>query len=116
MNVIIEIHLVLAFLALLCGVVFSWTALGRRVVSAVVGLQFLMGLIVAGTLGANHTPLPPAIWLHLVIALLVLAAYGMASAAGRRAGGANRALVLSIVGLALLLLNIWLGMRVAQGV
>lgn len=113
MSVIIEIHLVLAFLAALCAVVFSWTALGRRVVNAVVALQFIMGLIVAGTLGANHVPLPPQVWLHLVIALVVLACYGMAIGASRRAGGATRALVFSIAGLVLLLLNIWIGLQVA---
>jgi hypothetical protein len=113
MDVILEIHLVLAFLAALCGIVFSWNALGRRVVSAVVGLQFLMGLVVAGAMGANHIPLPPEVWVHLVIALLVLGAYGMAAGASRRAGGANRALVLSIVGLVLLFLNIWIGLRMA---
>jgi quinol-cytochrome oxidoreductase complex cytochrome b subunit len=113
MSVIVEIHFVLAFLAALCALVFSWTALGRRVVNAVVGLQFLMGLIVAGVLGANHEPLPPQTWLHLAIAVLVLGAYGMAIRAGRRAGGASRAMIFSIAGLVLLLLNVWIGMNVA---
>jgi hypothetical protein len=116
MNVIVEIHFVLAFLAALCALVFSWTALGRRVVNAVVGLQFLMGLIVAAVKGANHVPLPPQTWLHLAIAALVLAAYGMAIAAGRRAGGASRAMIFSIVGLVLLLLNVWIGMNVMERV
>jgi hypothetical protein len=113
MDVILEIHLVLAFLAALCAVVFSWNALGRRVVGAVVGLQFLVGLVAAGVMGASHMTLPPQVWLHLVIAILVLAAYGMASGASRRAGGANRALLLSIVGLVLLFLNIWIGLHMA---
>jgi hypothetical protein len=109
MEVLLEIHLVVAFLAALCALVFSWNAIGRRVVNAVVGLQFLVGLAVAGSMGAAHVALPPVVWLHLVIALLVLGAYGMAMRAGKRAGGATRALVLSIAGLVLIFVNIWLG-------
>jgi FtsH-binding integral membrane protein len=113
LRIVVEIHLVLAFLAALCAVIFSWTPNGRRVVNAVVGLQFLMGLVVAGVLGANHQPLPPTVWLHLLIALAFLACYGMAMRYGRRAGGARPALYLSILGLLLILVNIWLGARVA---
>ena len=111
MNVILEIHLVLAFLAALCAVVFSWNASGRRVVNAVVALQFIMGLVVAGVMGANHMMLPPSLWLHSLVALAVLAAYGLAMGAGKRAGGARRAMIFSIVGLVLILLNIYLGMH-----
>jgi hypothetical membrane protein len=113
MHVVVEIHLVLAFLSALCAVIFSWTPNGRRVVNAVVALQFLMGLVVAGVLGANHEPLPPTVWLHLLIAVVILACYGAAMRVGKRAGGARPALLLSILGLALILVNIWLGARVA---
>jgi hypothetical protein len=113
MSVVVEIHLVLAFLSALCAVIFSWTPNGRRVVNAVVALQFIMGLIVAGAMGANHVPLPPTVWLHLLIAIAILACYGMAMRFGKRAGGARPALLLSILGLALILVNIWLGARVA---
>lgn len=112
LRIVVEIHLVLAFLAALCAVIFSWTPNGRRVVNAVVGLQFLVGLVVAGVLGANHQPLPPTVWLHLLIALAILACYGMAMRYGKRAGGARPALYLSILGLLLILVNIWLGARV----
>lgn len=113
MDVILEIHLVLAFLAALCAVVFSWNARGRRVVNAVVALQFLMGLVVAGVMGANHQPLPSQIWVHLVVALLALGAYGAALGAGKRAGGATRAMLFSILGLVLVFANIWLGWHMA---
>jgi hypothetical membrane protein len=113
MSVVVEIHLVLAFLSGLCALIFSWTPNGRRVVNAVVALQFLMGLVVAGVMGANHEPLPPLVWVHLLVALAILACYGMAMRFGKRAGGARPALWLSILGLALILLNIWLGARVA---
>ncbi len=113
LGIVKEIHLVLAFLSALCAVIFSWTPNGRRVVNAVVALQLVMGLVVAGVLGANHEPLPPTVWLHLLIAVVVLACYGMAMRLGKRAGGARRALFLSILGLALILVNIWLGARLA---
>jgi hypothetical membrane protein len=113
MTVVVEIHLVLAFLSGLCALIFSWTPNGRRVVNAVVALQFLMGLVVAGVMGASHEPLPPLVWLHLLIAIAIMACYGMAIRAGKRAGGAGRALPLSVAGLILILVNIWLGAHVA---
>jgi hypothetical protein len=113
MSVVVEIHLVLAFLSALCALIFSWTPNGRRVVNAVVGLQFLMGLVVAGVLGANHEALPPLVWLHLLIAIVIMACYGMAMRLGKRAGGARTALLLSVTGLVLIILNIWLGAHVA---
>lgn len=112
-SVTVEIHLVLAFLSGLCALIFSWTPNGRRVVNAVVGLQFIVGLVVAGTLGANHEPLPPTIWLHLLVAILIMASYGAAIRFGKRAGGARPALLFSILGLVLVLTNIWLGAHVA---
>jgi hypothetical membrane protein len=113
MQIVLEIHLVLAFLAALCALVFSWTPVGRRVVNAVVELQFLAGLTLAGVMAANHEPLPPAIWLHLLVAILVVACYGVAVRTGKRAGGSRRALVFSIIGLALVLTNIALGSHIA---
>jgi|GEM_PF-2169947 hypothetical protein len=114
MSVVLETHLVVAFLAALCAVIFSWTANGRRVVNAVVGLQFLIGLVLAATMGAYHIQLPPAVWLHLLIALAALAAYGIAIRAGKQAGGASRALIFSIVGLVLVVLNIATGLHLAK--
>jgi hypothetical protein len=113
MSVVVEIHLVLAFLSALCALIFSWTPNGRRVVNAVVGLQFLMGLVVAGVLAANHEALPPLVWLHLVVAIAIMACYGSAMRVGKRAGGARTALWLSLAGLVLILVNIWLGAHVA---
>lgn len=113
MDVILEIHLVLAFLAALCAVVFSWNTMGRRVVTAVVTLQFIMGLAVAGVMGASHMTLPPQVWLHLLVALAVLGLYGAAMGAGKRPGGNTRALILSLAGLVLLFVNIWLGWHMA---
>lgn len=113
MNVLIEIHEVVAFLALLCAIIFSWTATGRRVVNAVVALQFLLGIALAAVMGANHAELPPLIWVHMLVAIAILGCYGMAMRFGKRAGGASLALVLSIAGLVLVALNVWLGLHFA---
>jgi len=43
----------------------------------------------------------------------VMACYGVALRIGKQAGGANRALLVSILGLALLLINIFLGVHIA---
>jgi len=115
MIIVREIHLVLAFLAALCAVVFSWTSNGRRVVNAVVVLQFLVGLALAAIMGASHEVIPPQVWLHLLIAVLILAAYGMAMRFGKRAGGSTLALVFSLVGIVLIILNIVMGWRLAMG-
>ena len=114
MSVVVEIHLILAFLVALCALVFSWTPNGRRVVNAVVALQFLMGLVVAGEMGANHLAIPPLVWLHLLVAIAILACYGMAMRAGKRAGGATLALTLSLAGIVLIALNIFMGLHIAM--
>ena len=110
METVLEIHLVVAFLLALCAVIFSWSVMGRRVVNAVAGLQFIVGLVAAGMLGKNA---PPAVWGHLLVGLLILGAYGMAMSAGKREGGAGRALAFSIVGFVLVFANIWLGLHMA---
>jgi hypothetical protein len=113
-STVLTIHLVLAFLAALCAVVFSWTSNGRRVVNAVVALQFLVGLVLVAVMGASHEAISPQVWLHLLVALAALAAYGMAMRFGRRAGGARVALLFSVVGIVLIVLNIVLGWRIAM--
>ena len=113
MGAILEIHLVVAFLVVLCALVFSWNDLGRRVVNAVAALQFVLGLVLAGIMGANHIAMPRNLWLHIVSALLVLASYGMALRYGKRAGGAQTALTYSIVGFVLVFVTFYLGLRMA---
>jgi uncharacterized membrane protein YcaP (DUF421 family) len=113
MEVLLEIHLVVAFLAALCAVVFSWNALGRRVVTAVVTLQFIIGLVLAGTLGSTLATLGAAIWIHLAVGIVVLGLYGMAMGAAKRPGGSNRALLFSIAGMLLIFFNVYLGWHMA---
>jgi hypothetical protein len=111
MKILLDIHAWVAYLVALCALVFSWSPVGRRVMNGVATVQVLIGLALAGTIGANHLPLPSGIWVHILVGLLVLGAYGAASGAGKRAGGAQRALILSIAGLLLVALNIYLGVR-----
>ena len=110
MATVIEIHYDVAFLLALCALIFSWNVMGRRVVNAVAALQFVVGLVVAGMLGKDA---PPITWVHLLVALLILGSYGMAMAAGKREGGAQRALLFSILGLVLIACNFALGLHVA---
>jgi hypothetical protein len=113
MQTVTEIHLGAAFLVVLCALVFSWNQLGRRVINVVVGLQVLIGLAVAGVIGATHQPVPPTLWVHMLLAIVILGCYGMASRFGRRAGGGNVALLLSIAGLVVVLIDVYIGWRMA---
>lgn len=111
MRALIDIHFGLAFLALLCAIVFSWNATGRRVVNVVLGLQVLVGLVLAGTFGMQHIPLPGgAVW-HIAGAVVALALYGAASGVGRRPGGGNAAVMLAVLGFIVIVVTIYLGMH-----
>lgn len=116
MKIVLEIHLVVAFLLVLCALIFSWNVSGRRVVNAVAVLQFLVGLAVAGMMGAAHMMLPPPVWIHIILALAIMACYGMAMRFGKRAGSSNLAVVFSVLGLLLVLANVYLGWHMAGGV
>lgn len=111
--IILEIHLVVAFFVALCAVIFSWNSMGRRVMNAVTGLQFLVGLITAGILGANHIPMQPAIGAHAASALLAMVCYIFARREGDRAGGSRRAMVLSVLGVVFVFISIYLGLHMA---
>jgi hypothetical protein len=113
MQIALEIHLGVAFLAALCAVVFSWNDLGRRVVNAVVGLQVLIGLAVAGVMGTQHVPMPPAIGIHVVVGIFILACYGVASRFGRRPGRRGAAVLISIIGAIGIFYNLYLGWHMA---
>lgn len=106
-----DIHFVLAFLVALCVLVFSWNALGRRVVNVVLGVQFLAGIGVVADHAMHRETLPPGTALHVAGAFVALALYGLASRIGRRPGGATAALGLSIAGLLVIAATIYAGMR-----
>jgi hypothetical protein len=115
MTTIIDIHFGLAFLVALCALIFSWNTMGRRVVNAVLGLQVLVGLVLAATMGMQHLPLPRgAVW-HIAGAIVALGLYGAASAAGKRAGGERTALILAVLGLIAVGCTLYLGMHMLAG-
>jgi hypothetical protein len=111
-SIVATIHFVLAFLVLLCALVFSWNSRGRRVINAVLGLQVLCGLIYAVPL-VMQGALSSAIWLHVAGSLAALVAYGFARRLGDRPGGASAGLALSIAGLLCVCATIYLGFHLA---
>ncbi|MHB8364005.1 MAG: hypothetical protein ACYDEK_05445 [Vulcanimicrobiaceae bacterium] len=113
MEIVLEIHLVVAFLVVLFALALGWVPLGRRVMVAVIGLQVLIGAIVAGMLGASHHALPPAIWPHVAAALLAMFAYILARRIGERSTSHTAPALLGALGLALILVTVWLGWHMA---
>lgn len=115
MSILATVHFVLAFLVLLCALVFSWNSRGRRVMNAVLGLQVLVGIVYAvpffmqGALG----PGVPMIWGHVGGALAALVAYALARRLGDRPGGAGTGLALSVAGLLCICATIYLGFHLA---
>jgi uncharacterized membrane protein YccC len=107
-SILLEIHLVVAYLVLLLAVFVGWTQMGRRVMTAVIGLQVLIGIVVAGMLGASHQPLPPEVWSHIVGALLAMFAYIFARRVADR-GSKGGAIALSAFGLIVIAGTILLG-------
>jgi hypothetical protein len=65
-------------------------------------------------MGANHMPLPPAIWWHLLIGLAIVTFFGVAMAAGKRAGRGGLVTAMSILGIVLTCFNLWLGSAMAR--
>jgi hypothetical protein len=111
MNLLIDTHFIVAFLVALCALVFSWNSMGRRVMNAVAGLQLLIGLILAGVLGARHTPLSPLTLVHLLCAVGVLVIYVLAKRLGDRPGGERIGLILGALGVILVFVTIALGLQ-----
>jgi hypothetical protein len=117
MNIVLEIHFAFAFLVLLVAVFMGWVQVGRRVAVTVIGIQVLIGLIVAAMAGMAHLALPSMLWAHILAGLLAMGAY----IAGRRMldrspQNATPAILLSAVGLVLVVFTIWYGSRLAHGV
>ena len=108
---VLDAHFIVAALVILCALVFSWNTMGRRVMVAVTGLQFLVGLVVAGV----YHPAGSVIWFHIAGALAAMVAYIFARRIGERPGKEGLAIALSILGLLLALGTFSLGITLARG-
>ena len=86
--------------------------MGLRVMNAVAGLQLLIGLILAGMIGAKHIPLPPLAMVHILCAFGVLALYILAKRFGDRPGGRNMGLLLGALGMVLVFVTIAIGWQI----
>lgn len=113
MDWLLEIHLVFAFLVLLCALVFSWSSLGRRVMNVVLGIQILIGLAAVGMLGPGVRAIAPAIWWHLGVTIAALIVYVVARRLGDRPGGKLTGMLLGGLGLALVIFGLYLGLHMA---
>jgi hypothetical protein len=111
MQIATSIHFGLAFLVALCALIFSWNSLGRRVMNVVLGIQVVVGFVVAGIMGANHVELPSLAIVHLAGGLIALGFYGAARPIGDRPGKAGVGLVLSILGLLTVAFTLYLGLK-----
>jgi hypothetical protein len=113
MTVLLEVHLVVAFLLAFCAIIFTWNPSGRRVVNVVAGLQVLVGIVVAAVMGMSRIPMPSSVWVHLLLAVGIMACYGFAIRNDKRAGSGNRGLMYAILGLVLIVMNIAYGWKMA---
>lgn len=111
MRTVLEAHLGFAFFVFLMGLLIGWVQLGRRVVVAVIGIQILLGIIVAGLAGAHHLALPGSLWVHIVGALLAMFFYIIARRVVERAPEDYRLIGwgLSLIGLIFIVFTIWYG-------
>ncbi len=110
MNIALEVHFGFAFFVLLVALFVGWVQMGRRTMSGVIGLQILIGIVVAAWAGAARVPLPRTLWIHILGALIALFAY----IAGRRIYDRSPKNVAAAVGMSLLgfvfvVLTIWYG-------
>jgi hypothetical protein len=103
---ILEVHLGVAFLVVLLAVVIGWVQLGRRVMVAILGLQVLIGAVVA----AFIRPPVLVVW-HILAALLAMGAYIAARRIGEKERGVPAAGAFSALGLLLIGATIWLGWK-----
>lgn len=75
MNIALEVHLGFAFFVFLVALLVGWVQMGRRTMIGIIGIQILIGVIVAAWAGASHIPLPGTLWVHILGALLAMFAY-----------------------------------------
>lgn len=116
MRTVLEAHFGFAFFVFLMGLLIGWVQLGRRVVVTVIGIQILLGVIVAGIAGAQHLSLPATLWIHIVGALLAMGFYIVARRLVDRNPEQYRLIGwgLSLIGLIFIVFTIWYGSSMAH--
>lgn len=116
MSTVLEIHLGFAFFVFLLGLFIGWVQMGRRVLVTVIGIQILIGVIVAGIAGASHLPLPGTLWIHIVGALIAMFAYIAGRRIVDRDPEGNRVLGwgISLLGLIFIVFTIWYGVSLLR--
>ena len=107
MGAILEVHLVVAYLVAILAVTIGWVQMGRRVMVGVVGLQVLLGAILAAT-----TRPPPIVFGHIILGLCAMGAYIVGKRIADR-GPSSLPVLFSGLGLALIVFAMWLGLRMA---
>ncbi len=111
MGTVLEIHLGFAFFVFVLGLFIGWVQLGRVVLLAVIGIQVLIGALVAAWAGVSHTPLPGTLWIHILGGLLAMGAYAVALRVVDRDERRYRLVgwCISLAGFALIVLTAWYG-------
>lgn len=110
MSIALEVHWGFGFFVLFVALFVGWVQMGRRTMIGVIGIQVLIGIVLAAWMGMAHRPIPAAIAYHIVAALLAMFAYIM----GRRIYDRSRgnvwpAVAFSLLGFALVCVTMWLG-------
>lgn len=75
MSIALEVHLGFAFFVILTALFVGWVQMGRRTMIGVIGIQILIGIVIAAWAGITHYPLPGTLWIHIVVALAAMFAY-----------------------------------------
>lgn len=111
MTIALEVHFGFAFFVLLAALLVGWVQMGRRVMSGFIGIQVLIGVVVAAWFGARHVPLPSVLWIHVLAALLAMFAYIIGRRMYDRTHKALPAIGMSLLGLCLLIVAAAYGVR-----
>jgi hypothetical protein len=98
MGIALEVHLGFAFFVFLAALCVGWVQMGRRAMSGIIGIQVLIGIIVAAWAGMAHMLLPGTLWVHVAAALVAMFAY----IAGRRIYDRSAQYAWQAVGMSLL--------------
>jgi hypothetical protein len=110
-SIVDAVHLSLAFLIILCAVVLGWIQLGQRLMTALIGLQVLVGITYAAVLGSALKTVGGHIVEHVLGALLAMGAYIVARRLGANSTSRTVPIVLAAIGLLLVILTAYLGLK-----